>query len=62
MLNKTCGRCKVSKDITLFAKKKSSKDGLGLCKECKLSYKREWSKNNRDKVNSVNKKSREKKL
>lgn len=46
---KTCGTCKVEKDIAEFSANASKKDGLqSKCKECTNSYNKEWYGNNAD--------------
>jgi hypothetical protein len=36
---KTCGKCKTTKSIDLFGKRKASHDGLSsMCKECQKEY------------------------
>lgn len=46
---KRCGRCKEDKPSDAFAM--SSRKGLqSYCRQCHLEWKREWSKNNREKI------------
>lgn len=44
---KTCTKCKVEKEVELFAKNKRKPDGInGTCKECINKYNIEWTKLN----------------
>jgi hypothetical protein len=54
---KTCSKCKQLKDITMFNKKSSNKDGLErYCKEChKLKNKKHYLQNKQDYINSSKK-------
>ncbi len=57
---KKCTKCKKEKEISDFHKHKKTKDGLSCrCKECSLEDKREYYKNNKDKVKDGVKKYRE---
>ena len=69
---KKCSKCNVYKDLSLFPKRKDSKDGhRGVCKKCKaplrreqylknkkkvLDHSKEYYKNNREKCLAKNKK------
>ena len=49
---KKCSKCEVEKESIDFYKRIDSKDGLrGECKDCYNLYKREYKRNNQDKVN-----------
>lgn len=48
---KTCSKCKIEKDFDKFTPSYITTDGfLYQCKECDNSYKKEWKKNNPEKV------------
>jgi hypothetical protein len=48
---KSCGKCRVEKDVTEFSKNKTSKDGLqNRCKECVKQYDKQYKKDNADKM------------
>lgn len=52
-----CRKCKEEKNEAEFHKHKASKTGLfSICKTCNCLRNREWSKNNKDKVNSARRK------
>ena len=47
MSNKTCAKCKVTKDLEDFYRQKSSPDGHGsYCKECNKASAKEWKSHN----------------
>jgi len=49
---KICSRCKKTRSKDMFCNKKSSPDGLNWwCKICEKEYKKEFKKNNKEKVN-----------
>jgi hypothetical protein len=73
MQTKICKQCGVEKNIEDFYKNKTTKDGYnGVCKECRINYKKEWTKKqgedywknyyleNKEKIDDRNKKSVEK--
>ena len=48
---KTCKKCNIEKEMTLFKKVKDSKDGhSNSCKECDAIANREYKEKNKDKV------------
>lgn len=50
-MTKQCGKCKEIKTTEQFSKSARRSDGLQTwCKECNSEHKREWIKENRDKV------------
>lgn len=54
-----CTKCKVSKSETEFYSNKKNRDGItSVCKQCSDAYTKEWSKNNKEKYNVIQKRSR----
>lgn len=50
-LIKFCNTCKTEKSIHDFYKRTKSKDGLSAkCKSCSEIYKKEWNRNNKEKI------------
>jgi len=48
---KKCSKCKVEKELTEFSKDKVNKNGLqSYCKKCSSKYKKEYRKNNLEKI------------
>ena len=57
MTDKACSKCKTFKDLSLFSKNRTTKDGLhGWCKLCTDGYKKEWA--NRPKLEKTSKTSK----
>lgn len=51
---KTCSKCDEVKDLNMFFKDKSFKDGhMKICKVCKQSATYKWREENREKYNAV---------
>ena len=48
---KVCSRCEIEKELSLFGKKTSSKDGKrSECKKCQKKDNKEYKDNNKDTV------------
>ncbi len=57
---KSCAKCKFTKEITEFTKKKTNKDGLyNYCKDCVKNLNQQFYEKKRDKLLLVNKKYKE---
>lgn len=57
-MQKKCNKCQSLKDLNLFNKRKSSRDGYRTqCRKCENLYAREWRKNNPEKHAKFNKES-----
>lgn len=53
VINKTCNKCLIDKDINLFFKDKAMSDGHStICKECKRENVYKWREKNKEKYNS----------
>ena len=54
-MTRQCPRCILKKDISMFYKNKSKKDGKSShCKVCHNKFNIDWKKNNLDKYNKYN--------
>lgn len=50
-MDKICGSCHLPKDINLFAKKTSAKDGRqSICKECQSEYNKNYYQENSEEI------------
>ena len=53
MTTKTCCACGEDRDVSLFNRNRSAKDGLqSRCRDCQKEYHRNWVDDNRDHVNA----------
>lgn len=61
IIEKICTKCNEPKSLDDFHKNSHNKDGLqSQCRDCRNASKREWNRNNQDKVKEYREKTKDK--